>query len=81
MQILQKKRLCENGNLQKYRNVLLGTIVSTYPWEYWLDKLIVPSSIANSGLFSIPLGTALSSDGDEFVNCACCWEATASAYE
>jgi len=52
-----------------------------YPWEYWLDKLIVPSSIANSGLLNIPLGAAQSSEGDEFVNCAGCWDATVSAHE
>jgi len=37
---------------------------------------MVPSSIANSGLLNIPFGAAQLSEGDEFVNCAGCWDAT-----
>lgn len=61
--------------------ILLVSTNGTYPSEYWLDKLIVPSSIARSGLFSIPLWPAKSSEGDGFINCVVFWEATLSAPE
>lgn len=66
----------------KGNKITLGIIfLKTYCWEYWLDKLIVPSSIANCWLFNISLFIAQSSTPAGLAHWAWAWDVTLSTFK